>query len=421
MQILVLSINYTPEPTGFAPHVSALCEYMAARDNSVTVLTGFPFAPHWLRWSEYRGKIVARESIRNVDVIRLTHFIPTRPGNALQRIWMEGSFCLMAVVALFAELCCTHWDIILYVGAQPSLAMFARLLSALHHVPYVVAINDLAAQVATDVGIVSNKLLAEMLTNFEYVAYNKASGAMVLCEAFRQTLVEHHFPEERIRLIYNPVDIEIVRPTDGSAFRKAHGLSPDDFIILFSGSMGLKQGLTNVVEAARVTRDEFPQIKWVLVGDGESKRAVEKLISDHGLSEFVRLLPLQHLSQMSFMYSAADILLLNQLRTVKDAVIPSKLTTYMAAGRPVLAAVNSSSQAALLIREARGGLLIAPEDPLALAQGAISLLTRRPELEEMGWRNRQYAETWFDQRKILAAQESFLLEIMSQPKRATTL
>lgn len=421
MRILVLTINYTPEPTGFAPHVSALCEFMAARGHSVTVLTGFPWAPYWSRWPEYRGKIIARESIRNVDVIRLTHFIPTRPGNALQRIWMEGSFCLMAVVPLFTELLGTRWDAVLYVGAQPSVAMFARLLSALYRIPYIVAINDLATQVAADVGIISNKILAKILTAFEYFAYNKASGAMVLCDAFRQTLMEHHFPQERIRLIYNPVDIEIVRPTDGIAFRKAHGWSPDGFVVLFSGSMGLKQGLTNVVEAARLTRDEFPQIKWVLVGDGESKCSVEKLISTHGLSEFVRLLPLQPLSEMSSMYSAANILLLNQLRTVKDAVIPSKLTTYMAAGRPVLAAVNSSSQAAILIREARGGLLIPPEDPSALAQGAISLLTRKSELEEMGRRNRHYAEVRFDQRKILAAQESFLLEIISQARRATAI
>jgi len=87
--------------------------------------------------------------------------------------------------------------------------------------------------------------------------------------------------------------------------------------------------------------------------------------------------------------------LLNQVASVKDTVIPSKLLTYMAAGRPVLAAVNSASQGAEIIRDANGGLLVAPEDPLALAAGVQVLADAGPAtLEGMSLRNRQYAERY---------------------------
>jgi glycosyltransferase involved in cell wall biosynthesis len=113
------------------------------------------------------------------------------------------------------------------------------------------------------------------------------------------------------------------------------------------------------------------------------------------------------------MYAAADVLLLNQVGTVKDTVVPSKLLTYMAAGRPVLAAVNGSSQGAEILRHANGGIVVAPDDPDALVAGADALRkTPRSVLEAMATRNRRYAEQHFDQHKILAAHEQFIQELL---------
>ena len=410
MNVLVMGINYAPESTGFAPHTTALCEYLAGRGNRVTVITGFPFAPQWARWPSYRRKFIAREFLDNVEILRVTHFIPRRPRQMIQRIVMEGTFCLALALVLLARPF-ARWDVILYVGAQPSIAMMARLIARLNGVPYLVKITDLAAQAAADVGIVKSAWLNRALAAFEYAAYSRASGAIVLCGAFQEALVARGYPPDRIRIIRDSVDLELIRPlTNGGAFRHAIQLSPDDFVVLYSGSMGLKQGLPNAVEAARLLREECMAVKWVLVGDGELRPEVERRIADHGLEQQVRLLPLQPEEQMSAMFSSADVLLLNQVSTIKDTVIPSKLLTYMAAGRPVLAAVNSASQAALLLREAGGGMIVTPEDPATLAAAVRSLQADREKLRTMGQRNRQYAEEHFDRKKILAAQEAFLIE-----------
>jgi glycosyltransferase involved in cell wall biosynthesis len=117
------------------------------------------------------------------------------------------------------------------------------------------------------------------------------------------------------------------------------------------------------------------------------------------------------------MFAAADVLLLNQLRSVKDTVIPSKLLTYMAAGRPVLAAVNRASQGAEILLEANGGLLVAPEDPNGLAEGVETLMRAGTQvLAAMSERNRAYAEQHFDQATILAQHESFILQQLKQPR-----
>jgi colanic acid biosynthesis glycosyl transferase WcaI len=413
MNILLLSINYSPEPTGFAPHAAAASAYFVRQGHRVTVITGFPFAPYWKRWPAYRRKFIARETIDGVKVIRLTHFIPRRAGQMIQRLFMEGSFCLLAgLVGILNLYSC---NVIVYVGAQPSIAMLAKVMGWLRRVPYVVNINDLAAQAAADVEMVKFPWLQKILDRFEFSAYRAAGGAMVLCDSFREALIADDYPGNRIRVIRSPVDLNLIRPLPAEArFRNEHNLSPDDFVVLFSGSMGLKQGLTNVIEAAQLLREERPSVKWILVGDGELMPTLQKLIAKYDLAETVRLLPLQPEAEMSAMFSSAEVLLLNQLSNMKDTVIPSKLLTYMAAGRPVLAAVNESSEAAALVRNSHGGIIVHPEDPTALATAVNQLQTDRTGLAEMGRRNRQYAEKHFDQEKIVAAQEKFLLEVVNK-------
>ena len=421
MNILVLSINYSPEATGFAPHTAALCEHLAATGHRVSVVTGFPFAPYWRRLPEYRRKFSQRESLKGVEVARVTHFIPRRAGQFFQRLLMEGTFCLTAALTLLTS-SREHLDVVVYVGAQPSIAMLARLISTLKRVPYLVKITDLAAQAAVDVGIIKSGPLRNILEKFEFVAYRRAAGASVLCRGFQDVLVNKGYPANRIRVIYNSEDLKLIRPVDsGGAFRQKHGIAPDAFVVLYSGSFGIKQGMGNIVEAARLVRKTDPSLKWLLVGDGELRPLVEKLIVDDDLQQQVILLPLQEEAEMSSMFSAADVLLLNQLTEVKDSVIPGKLLTYMAAGRPVVAAINSTSQAAAMIREAEGGMLVTPEDPVALAEAVKQLADDRNKLAPMGRRNRLYAEQHFDRTRIMADQEEFLLAVVNEKTAQTGL
>lgn len=411
-RFLILTLNYAPEPTGFAPRVTALAEHLARRGHDVHVFTGFAFAPSWRRRPEDRGRLFARERRNGVDVYRVTHFIPRRPSNALQRILLEGTFSAAAVGPLAAEIIRRGApDVVVYHGAQPAIAMLARIVAAATGRPYVVNVTDLAAELARDVGIVGQRVY-RLLEAFEFAAYRGAAGASVLCRSFGDALEAHGYPANRIRLARDPIDVELVRPVaPDPAVRTRFGIPQDRFVVLHAGSMGVKQGLMNVVEAAALTRDT--RVCWVLVGDGEAREELVAAVRARHLDETVRFVPFQPDEQVPHMLGAADVLLLNQLRTVKDTVIPSKLLTYMAAGRPVLAAVNAGSQAAEILREAGGGTVVAPDDPAALAAGARACAaTARERLASWGASNRAYAEEHFDQRKILAGHEAFLLKAM---------
>ena len=134
---------------------------------------------------------------------------------------------------------------------------------------------------------------------------------------------------------------------------------------------------------------------------GESRSTIESLVHRYGIEDEVRLLPLQPENEMANMYSAANLLLLNQIRSIKDTVIPSKLLTYMAAGKPVLAAVNINSQGAILLKEAKGGIIVEPENPAELANAVYGCVQDSSDLREMGQRNRVFSEKHFDRRQIV--------------------
>jgi colanic acid biosynthesis glycosyl transferase WcaI len=421
-RFFILTINYKPEPTGFAPKAAALAEHLARQHHDVVVFTGFPFAPHWRRRPEDRGRLLGREREGRLSLYRLTHFIPRRPSSLVQRVAMEGSFSLAAALAMLPLLLrrSTRPDAILYIGAQPALAMLARVVAAVTRRPYFVNITDLAAQAALDVGIASGSI-ARLLTRFEFAAYRRAAGAGVLTRSFQDALVAHGYPRERIHLERDPTDLETIKPVarDGS-FRARYRIPVDAHVLLSAGSMGKKQGLMNLVEAAAMTRDA--PICWVLVGAGETLDELVQAVLERGLEDSVRFVPFQPESEVSRMFADADVLVLNQLSAVKDTVIPSKLLTYMAAGQPVLAAVNPTSQAADILREADGGILVAPEDPAALADAARwCSAAPAATLKSFGARNRAYAEQHFDGRRIVAAHERFMLDTLRRiARRAST-
>lgn len=411
MRVLIFSINYWPEPTGFAPHVARFADSLVAAGDDVSVVTGFPFAPQWRRSPDDRGDFTRRETINGVDVLRVSHIVPRRPGSAVQRILMEATFCATFLLNFWRLR--RRYDVVLYVGAQPAIAMLCRLVAAVRRIPYALWINDLATDAARDVGIIRSRSIFRLLGAFEYRAYTGAAGAIVLCDAFRKALRAHGFTDDRIVVVRSPVDVVAVRPlTTGTTFRQEHQIAADAFVVMFAGSMGLKQGMENVIASARVTATD-PSIVWVLIGDGEARPGIERLINEEGLKNVV-LLPLQPPERLSEMFAAADLLLLNQLRAVKDSVVPSKLLTYMAAGKPVVAAVNGTSQAAEIVREASGGRLVTPEDPAELARAVIEMRQQTEQLPEMGRNNRRYAEAFFDERKGFDTQRRFLAALVGE-------
>ena len=412
MRILILGINYFPERTSVAPFTTGLSEHLSARGHTVQVVTAFPFYPEWRIWEDYRGRITQKETRASVRIRRVRHYIPRRASSLTQRLLHDFSF---TAATLCAGLAAGGCDVVYCSCPPPALALAAYVLSRIKNVPYVIKLTDLASDAALATGILREGFLVRCARVMEKLVYGRAQAVVCLCEDFREKLARSGIPADRLCLIPDWGDTESIHPcpSDGS-FRKANRIAGEKFVVLHTGNMGKKQDLLNVVRAAALSKGDS-NLLWVIVGEGEERARLASEIGARGLDN-VLLLPLQPVSQLCQVYAAADVLLLNQKAAVKDAVIPSKLLTYMAAGQPVMAAANSHSVASRLVREARCGVVVKPEDPADLVDGARALRANVPLRLEMGANGRQYAEGNYNKARVLNLYDQFFGSLCeSQP------
>jgi glycosyltransferase involved in cell wall biosynthesis len=148
------------------------------------------------------------------------------------------------------------------------------------------------------------------------------------------------------------------------------GWREDSIVCLHAGNMGHKQGLENLIETARLAQMTESPLEFVLMGDGNQRGVLARLADRYRLNN-LHFLPLQPDDIFPSVLAAADMLVVNQRGTVTDMSLPSKLTSYFAAGRPVVAAAASNSETAREITLSRGGLVVAPDNPSALLDGLM--------------------------------------------------
>jgi glycosyltransferase involved in cell wall biosynthesis len=159
---------------------------------------------------------------------------------------------------------------------------------------------------------------------------------------------------------------------------------PDDRrIVLHAGNMGLKQGLDQVISAARLAADRQTADHFVLMGDGNQRVRLEVMAGDIPSISF---LPFQPEADLPDVLAAADVLLISERSSVVDMSLPSKLTSYLVAGRPIVAAVRRGGATAAEVERAGAGIVVAPDEPGELLR-AVAHLSEMPDLA------RAYAES----------------------------
>jgi colanic acid biosynthesis glycosyl transferase WcaI len=216
-------------------------------------------------------------------------------------------------------------------------------------------------------------------------------------------------PPDRILEIPDWADTDGIRPQPPDpALRDLAGARNDDFLVLHTGNMGEKQGLSNALLAAADIDGSMP-FRLGLVGDGMDRSRLEALVEERAIRN-VRFLPLQPATVFPRLLSSADALLLNQRAEVIDSVAPSKLLSYMASSRPVVAAVHADSEAARVIRAAGGGIIVPPEDPGSLASAIRRLATDDGLCAALGAAGRRYVEIHYAREKVLARFEKLFTQ-----------
>ena len=408
MHLLVIGINYAPEKTSVAPFTTGLCEHLVKQGHHVSVITAFPYYPQWRIFDGYRGKVYHRETIDGVDVRRVLHFVPSKPRNLFQRLLHDVTYSFNAMLAIpFVG----KIDGIYCACPPPFVPSISWFASRLLGVPYAIFLTDLASHAAISLGIMGQgRGLARLAINLEKFNYRHSKGISVLGDTFRDLLIKMGVEAEKITVIPTWADMDTIRPLGRlNEFRAQNGIQPDHFLALHCGNMGLKQGLRTVLDAASISE---PSIRWMLVGDGEERQQLKNMLGDRCIRR-AEILPLQPQDRFPFVLAAADVLLLVQKASVTNSVMPSKLLTYMASGRPIVASVNAKCESARRIQEANCGLIVPPENPDALVQAVQQLRENSDMAQQLGSNGRKYVERLYAKQVVLEQYTLFIEQVFS--------
>lgn len=409
MRILVLGMNYLPESASIGPYTADLAEFLVKRGHDVQVITSFPMAPQWRIWDGYRGEWWRRELINGVRVLRTYVYVPADPRRALKRVLYDISFSASGLVGAMMS---GRADVILAISPPLQLGLTAWIASLVKRAPVCLHLQDLVPDAAVATGLVDERsTMLRLARSLERFVYRRARRIGVICEGFRTNLLAKAVPAEKIDLLPNYIDLKFMRPCPrDEALRARLGAGANDFLVMYSGSIALKQGLELLVDTADRLRDDTG-VKFAIVGEGPPLDALKEKARGLGLAN-VAFLPFQPRETLPSQLASADALVITQRPTVRDVVFPGKLLYYMAAGRPILAAVSEDSETGRFINATGVGIVARPEQPDDLAAAILRL--RQDGAAEMGRRGRAQVESQFAGTVVLPAFAAVLEKLAAQ-------
>lgn len=410
MRILIISINYWPEVTGIGAFTTYRAEHLARAGHDVEVCTSFPYYPEWKIPQEYAGKVAKTEERNGVRIVRSYLYVPAKV-TPLRRILHEGSFLVSSAIRALVR---KRPDVILVVSPPLGLAATAILLSSIWRVPFVFDVEDLQPDSAADLGMLPPWVI-RLLYRVEKAAYRHARLVTTLTPGMKRKIVEKGIDGSKVELIEPRMDESLadLRPEDGDAFRTRYGLD-GKFTVTHSGNMGVKQGLDVVLDAAALIRDDQSTI-FLLVGDGADCGRIQRRAAELNL-ENVRFLPLLDEAEFRGLLAASNLCLVTQQKGVSEIAFPSKIVTYLAAGRPMIASVNPDSEVARIAQESGACKVAEAENPEALVSAIQAI--RAGDLVQAGENARVYASQRWSSARILGHLERTLVSVAGLPKRS---
>ncbi len=380
-KVLILKQGFDPEPTMKG---LLFAQKIAARNLDVQVVTGFPNYPGGKVYNGYHIRPIKRELMDGMSVTRLALF-PSHNQSKIGRVLNYLSFFISSFIHL--SFSASKSDVI-YVYHPPLTVGLAALASKLlHRTPIVIDVQDLWPDTLRATGMINNSSILWIVNILCNWVYKKAFHIIVLSPGFRKTIVGRGVPEHKITVIPNWADEKAVETNSAGAAE--HFNDTDEFRVLFAGNMGRAQSLVTVLEAAKSVALTNDRISFYFLGSGLELDELKTWAKDNAISNAF-FIPRVPMADVGAYLSSADCLLVH----LKDdplfrITIPSKTQAYMAAGKPIIMGV--SGDAADMVREAKAGIVVPPDNPSALAEAVINL-SRLPkkDIDNMGANGRRY-------------------------------
>lgn len=402
MKLLLLSLNYAPELTGIGKYNGELVDALSTRGITSYVVTAPPYYPEWRRHKGYKNWWSSERKGGFVEVYRCPLYVPSNPST-FKRLLHLASFAFSSACRLLTLLS-KKPDVVLVV--QPSLfcAPAALLYSKLTGAKSVLHIQDFEVDAMFGLGMSNSSALKRCAQAFETFLMKRFDVVSSISFSMLERAKSKGAEDNQLHYFPNWADLAFVTPAiSGDSLRNRWQLEKDDYVVLYSGNVGEKQGLEIILDAAQVMRDEAalnnPKVKFIIIGNGANRLRLEAQAKTLGLSN-VQFKPLQPWELMPQILAMADLHLVVQKRGAADAVLPSKLTNILSAGGHALVTAEPDTELGKIAQKFPGIYdCVEPETPTVFV-AALSKLAAKGRQEKNAIA-RQYAEQNMDINNIL--------------------
>ncbi|WP_437277035.1 glycosyltransferase family 4 protein [Sorangium sp. So ce375] len=413
MRILYVSQYFPPEMGAPQARVSELSRAWAKAGHDVHVLTGMPNYPTGMLPEAYRRRILARETLDAVSVIR-TWIYATPNKKILRRSVAYLSYAVSA--ALFGQWFAPSPDVVIATSPPILVALAGLVIARLRGAPFVFEVRDLWPESIVAVGALpADHPAVAAMRSLEELLYREADRIVVVTESFRERLSSRGVPESKIRVVTNGVDLERFTPPAeraASARTRAElGLAPEHVVCSYVGTLGMAHGLSAVLDVAARCRETDPALRFLFVGEGAERAKLEARARESGLDNVV-FLGQQPRERVSELYGISDICLVPLRKSeLFTTVIPSKIFEILGMARPIVLSVDGEARS--IVERSGGGLFAPPEDVDAMS-AAIRRLARDPALrEEMGSAGRRFVAREYDREALARRYLDALAELVA--------
>jgi colanic acid biosynthesis glycosyl transferase WcaI len=362
-RIIVYGMNFSPEIAGVGKYTGEIAEYLNGQKADVTVVTTPPHYPGWAVKDGY-GNNYSSETKNGMKIFRVPLFLKENMGG-IWRLIAPMSFAATSAPVILWQIIRQRPDFIICVEPTLFAAPLAILAAKAVGARTVLHVQDLEVDAAFAVGhLKSIEFLKKAAFMFEKLTLKGFDRIITISDRMAEKLAEKTGNPAQVAIVRNWVDLEHIYPLGRTSdYRKELGYADDDFIVLYSGNIGAKQGLDTLLEAASRLEDSSRKIKFVIAGEGPAKKT---LAAKYGHLANVNFLPFQPYEKFNEFMNLANLHALPQDRGAADLVLPSKLGGMLASGAPVVVTADLGTELANFLGDS--ALITPPGDSDALAK-----------------------------------------------------
>jgi colanic acid biosynthesis glycosyl transferase WcaI len=384
LRIAVICPHFSPDSAPTGEVITGIVTGLAALGHELHVVTSLPWYRAHAIEPGWTGRWVRREDTAWGSITRVHPFPTKDKRNLLRRATAFVGFSGLAGLTAMRG---GRVDAVLAMSPPFTMGLTGWAVHLMRRGPLVYNIQDVFPDAAIETGAITDARIIAVARWIEKVSYHRAAAVTVLSNDMRTNVTAKIRAGVRPEVVVIPnfVDTRVITPLHRiTAYRRELGIG-DETVVMYAGNVGFSQSLEMVVDTAR----SMPEVTFVINGDGAARDA---LLARAAGAPNIRFIGYQPKERLAEVLATGDIHLVPLKTGLGNVSVPSKTYSILAAGRPVLAAVDRATEVPRILEASGGGIAVPPDDPATFAAALRTLIGDPAARQRMGTSGRAWVE-----------------------------